>query len=121
MLISTDNGKTVTRLPHKREFDYWRARISDEDYAAAVDAINAYVDQREIFNASWIPGSDWRETAYQPIYVACGENETQAGLFFGLIVFETLMNRQDKRWGFDRCEINGKDPGGMTYYELNNR
>lgn len=55
-----------------------------------------------------------------PLYVACGKNVTQAGMFFGLIVFKLLMERQDKTWGFGRYEKDGRQIASMTYFELKN-
>ena len=121
MLQSMDTGKIVTRMPHKREFDHWKQNISPEDYQAVVDAINEKVDAREINTAGWLPGNRWEGTVYYPLYEACGQNQTQAGMFFGLIVFETLMNRTDKTWGFGRYEINGRENKSITYFELGNR
>jgi hypothetical protein len=41
-------------------------------------------------------------------------------MFFGLIVFNLLMNRQDKVWGFGRFEKDGKPIESMTYFVLDN-
>lgn len=59
-------------------------------------------------------------TVYEPIYEACGKNVSQSGLFFGLIVFYILMNREDKVWGFGRFEKDGKQIASMTYFVLDN-
>lgn len=120
MLYSVDNGKYVTRLPHKVDYDKWRKNISDRDYEDIEDALNAKLDQSEINTAGWIPGHDWTGTVYEPIYEACGKNVTLAGMFFGLIVFKLLMERQDKTWGFGRYEKNGRQIASMTYFELKN-
>lgn len=119
MLYSVDTGKIVTTIPHKRDFDRWKQNISAADYQKVVDAINREVDEHEISTAGWIPGSNWDGTVYQPLYEACGRNKEQSGLFFGLIVFETLMNRTDKTWGFGRYEKNGVPIRSITYFEIN--
>lgn len=41
---------------------------------------------------------------------------TQSGMFFGLIVFKTLMGREGKVWGFGRYG----DIKSMTYFVLDN-
>ena len=63
-----------------------------------------------------MPGSNWDGTVYEPLYYACGKNQTQSGMFFGLIVFKTLMEREDKVWGFGRYG----DIKSMTYFVLDN-
>lgn len=120
MLYSVDSGQYVTRLPHQTDYDRWRKNISDDEYKAVEDAINARIDASEINTAGWIPGHDWTGTVYEPIYKACGKNVTQAGMFFGLIVFKLLMERQDKTWGFGRYEKEGRQIASMTYFELKN-
>ena len=120
MLYSIDSGQYVTRLPHQTDYDRWRKNISDDEYKAVEDAINARIDASEINTAGWIPGHDWTGTVYEPIYKACGKNVTQAGMFFGLIVFKLLMERQGKTWGFGRYEKDGRQIASMTYFELGN-
>lgn len=120
MLFSIDTGKYVKNLPHRRDFDRWRSHISDYDYQRVVDAINERIDDSNINTAGWIPGSNWEGTVYQPLYYACGQNQDQSGKFFGLIVFETLMLREDKVWGFGRFEKDGVPIHSMTYFVLDN-
>ena len=67
-----------------------------------------------------LPGHDWTGTVYEPIYEACGRNVSQSGLFFGIIVFNLLMNRDDKVWGFGRFEKDGKQIASMTYFVIHN-
>ncbi len=120
MLFSIETGRYVVALPHKRDFDKWRSHISDADYQKVVNAISDKIDESDINTAGWIPGSDWSGTVYEPLYYACGQNPTQAGMFFGLIVFETLMNRDDKVWGFGKFEKDGVPIRSMTYFVLDN-
>jgi hypothetical protein len=120
MLYSADSGQYVTRLPHQTDYDRWKKSISDDEYKAVEDALNARIDASEINTAGWIPGHDWTGTVYEPIYVACGRKEPQAGMFFGLIVFKLLMERQDRTWGFGRYEKDGRQIASMTYFELKN-
>lgn len=120
MLYSIDTGKYVTRVPHKTDFDKWMEKLSEEDYEKIEEALNNKIDQNDVNTAGWIPGHDWTGTVYEPIYEACGRNVTQAGMFFGLIVFELLMNREDKVWGFGRFKKDGKQIASMTYFVLQN-
>lgn len=118
MLYSADTGKPVTKMPHKKEFDSLMKKLSASDYQAIENELNIMIDSSEINTAGWLPGHDWTGTVFQPIYIACGQDKALAGMFFGLILFNILMNRQDKKWGFGRYELNGKKIESMTYFEL---
>ncbi len=120
MLFSIDTGKYVNNLPHKKDFDIWRKNLSDDDYMKVIDTLNAIFDENEINTAGWIPGSNWDGTVYEPLYVACNSNPTQAGMFLGLIIFDLLMQRQDKVWGFGKYEKNGVPIRSITYFVLDN-
>ena len=120
MLYSIATGKYVTSVPHKKDFDRWMKNLSAEDYGKIEDALNEKIDQNDINTAGWLPGHDWTGTVFEPIYDACGKNVSQAGMFFGLIVFDLLMNREDKVWGFGRFEKDGKQIASMTYFVLQN-
>ena len=119
MLYSIDTGKYVERLPHKKEFDAWMKKLPQVDYEKIVDALNAKIDIKDINTSSWMPGDDW-DSVYKPIAVACGNNKEASGLFFGLILFDLLMRREDAVWGFGRYEKNGVPIKGTTYFILHN-
>lgn len=116
MLWSFDSGAKVERLPHEREFLAWRKKLSDADYERVVEAISEAIGDDEVSTAGWIPGHDWTDTPYEPLYYACGKDSEQAGRFFGLIVFKLLMDREDRAWGFGRYEKNGVPITSMTYF-----
>jgi len=120
MLYSVDTGKYVEKLPHKKEFDRWMKNLSASDYQNVIDALNQKVDLSDINTSSWIPGNDWTGTVYEPLYHACGNNKDASGLFFGLILFDLLMRREDAVWGFGRYEKDGIPIRGTTYFLLNN-
>lgn len=120
MLYSIDTGKYVNHVPHKKDFDKWMNKLSTADYEKIEQELNDKIDQNDINTAGWIPGHDWTGTVYEPIYKACGKNVIQAGMFFGLIVFDLLMHREDKVWGFGRFEKDGKQIASMTYFVLDN-
>lgn len=120
MLYSIDRGKYVTEVPHKADFVKWRKKISEKDYQAIADTLNEKIDGSDINTAGWLPGNDWTGTVYEPIYEACGRNKVQSGMFFGLIVFDLLMKREDRTWGFGRFERDGHQIASMTYFVLKN-
>ena len=116
MLYNVFRKRYVRTLPHEAEFNIWRRNLSDTDYDAVCIALLQHFDDNEVSTSSWIPGNDWIETVYEPLYRACGNNVEASGLFFGLIVFKLLMENTDDVWGFVRAEEPIK---GKTYFRLN--
>lgn len=93
-------GRQQRRIPHRSDYQRWRARLSDADHRAIIDHLHQVMDQEEVFNSSFLPGSDWTRTVFQPIYdSACNQNWEQARLFYGLLVWEAAM-RHESRWCF---------------------
>ncbi|MBI4502823.1 MAG: hypothetical protein HY700_16885 [Gemmatimonadetes bacterium] len=118
MLISMDTGKKVKRIPHRVDYERWISRLTTQE----LDDIRAELTRRitggEVHTSSWIPGSDWRGTVFQPIYErACNKDERAAALCFGLILWVLMMDRPD-RWSYGRYEKNGIPIEGLTYFRL---
>ncbi|WP_427113842.1 hypothetical protein [Megasphaera sueciensis] len=120
MLYSVDSGKYVTRMPHNREFNAWRKKLNSIDYDNIKKALIKQITENDINTSSWMPGSDWTGTVYEAIYHACGDNVEEAGKFFGLILFDILMDYEGIVWGFGRYEKDGIPIRGMTYFILDN-
>lgn len=119
MLYSVETGKYVEKLPHKKDFDSWMKKLPQDDYDNIVDTLNAKIDKSDINTSSWMPGEEW-DSVYKPISLACGNNKEVSGLFFGLILFDLLMKRDDAVWGFGKYEKNGVPIKGITYFVLPN-
>ena len=120
MLYSVDVGEYVNYIPHEKDFKSWRGRLTDAEYNAIVDELNTLIAGDEIHTSSWIPGSDWSGTVYDPIYrKACLQNPETSGLCFGLFLWVAIQNHAEV-WGFGRYEKNGTPINGMTYFRLNN-
>ena len=118
MLYSIDSNSEITSIPHRREYNRWRSRLSDSEYQAILDELNNRIDGTEIQTSSWIPGSDWSGTVFQPIYErACEFSETSSGLFFGLIVWVVFMERPEW-WSFGRYKKDGVSIKGITYFKI---
>lgn len=118
-LDSKGRYKKAVVLPHKSEYDLWRRNISDIDYEKVEDALADVfdVESKNIHTSGFIPGSDWTNTAYYPLYTACGNDKYKSGLFFGLIVYKYVMERDDN-WGCTQIQINGREIESKTYYRL---
>ncbi len=120
MLYSVPDLKRLEHVPHGHEYQRWRERL-DHIAPLAYDRIHGELDSRfetrEVDTSSWIPGSDWTGTVFQPIFHACGEDETAAALFFGLLVWQVVMDREDC-WSFGRYEKEGIPIRGLTYFRI---
>ncbi len=95
---------------HKKFYDNCTSRLTDTEYVAMTDELNNIVqknidDKSEIIVAGFIPGSDWSQTVWDPIYTkACGKDEELSAKFFGLLVCQVLIDRKET-WYFLRQDI----------------
>ena len=118
MLYSLDSNTRITRIPHRDDYDTWRSRLTDEEYQAIYDNLHSRISDSEIETSSWIPGSDWTGTVFQPIYErACKCDTEAAAKFFGLIVWHVFMEH-DKTWAFGKFELNNVPIAGLTYFRI---
>lgn len=123
MLFDID-GNEQFDIPHRKDYDRWRRNLSDEDHEIIMNELHAVMDEaiekgdaqgeNGIFNSSYIPGEDWTDTPYEPIYYACRENYEQAKLFYGLLVWEAVMEHSVD-WFFMRQEVDDDRILGLTY------
>ena len=118
MLYSVDTQSYITTIPHQGDFNVWRSHLSREDYDAIFAELASRIESDEIHTSSWIPGSDWTDTVFEPIYTtACRRDQEAAAKFFGLILWAVLLEHEDV-WGFGRFERDGVPIQGMTYFKL---
>ncbi len=118
MLINIDSGKPITTIPYKDSFDTLRSRLTEPQFHAIVDEINARIDAAggKIATAGWLPGHDWTGTVFEPIFsVAAKRNYDLSARFFGLIVWYTIQQRPE-RWGSGRYRVGDRDIGSRTYF-----
>lgn len=117
MIFSIDTGKEIKKIPHEKEFNLWRSRLTVAEFDAIVNKIDSLIDSNEVHTASWMPGNNWSGTVYEPIYTkACNYDETLSGLCFGLFVWYVFQIRDDE-WYHGRFENNGIPIKGMTYFK----
>lgn len=118
MLFSIESNTEITSIPHQRDYERWRSRLTDEQYEAIVAELNRRIEGSEVQTSSWIPGADWTGTVFHPIYaVACLEDESASARFFGLIVWDTFM-RHPEWWSFGRYAKDGFPIEGLTYFRI---
>ena len=76
------------------------------------------IDADEIHTAGWMPGSDWTDTPFQPIYEKAAQQSFDAAArCFGLMVWEVMMERPE-RWTSGRFEKDGEPIGSRTYFRV---
>lgn len=116
MLFDITSGKPVTSQPYFNKFKVWRNRLSEAEFEAIVDKLNSLINGDEVHTAGWMPGHNWKETVYEPIYTkACGSNEEESGLCFGLFVWYVFQNRLDE-WYSGKFEKDGVPIKSRTYF-----
>lgn len=119
MLIDLETGRTIDWIPFQKDFELIRERLA-EDFDVVVAEINRRIANSgdEIVTAGWLPGSDWTDTPFWPIYErAARRNQDLAGKFFGLLVWHVVMEHPGT-WASGRYEKNGRDIGSRTYFRV---
>ncbi len=118
MLYSIDTGEMITTTPYRGDYDRWRSGLSDMEYTNIIEELESKVEGSEIQTSSWIPGDDWTDTVYDPIYSkACNKDPVASAKFFGLLLWETMLNNQFY-WAFGRYQKNGIQIEGLTYFKI---
>ena len=116
-MLSSINYDFVNTVWYKAFFDASKSRLLDEEYKAMTDELNIIVqksidDNSDIVVSSFIPGSDWSNTVWDPIYSkACGYDEEFSAQFFGLLLCQVLIDREET-WFFIKQDV----ARGMIYF-----
>ncbi|MBU4312194.1 MAG: hypothetical protein KJ706_05715 [Candidatus Omnitrophica bacterium] len=118
MIWDIYNDKEINHIPHKKEYETWVSRLTTQKIEIIKEEIRGRIEGDEVATTGWIPGSDWRNTPFEPIYeTACRRDKESAGMCFGLLVWVTLMEHEDC-WGFGRHELNNLPIESMTYFKV---
>jgi hypothetical protein len=119
-----DSPKRNVPAKRLRDYAFWCGQLQAFDPNAESQiraALNQVFDRaaanRETVYSSAIPGKDWAGTVYDPIY-QCLQDENQARLFFGLLVWDVAAHR-DEDWYFKPKDQDESEAG--TYYFLKGR
>ena len=115
--------KKVTHIPHQKENEAVIQNIPPTDLQKIRETLQDFLDKTalgsEVLTSSWIPGSDWTGTVYEPIYIAAKKNIDRAAMVFGTILFQEVVNHENS-WSCGRYQLNGKNIKGMTYFRIRN-
>ena len=116
-MLSSINYDFVNTVWHKAFFDASKSRLSNEEYESMVDELNNIIqksidDNSDIVVSSFIPGHDWSNTIWDAIYSkACGCDEEYSAQFFGLLLCQVLIDREET-WFFIKQDV----ARGMIYF-----
>jgi hypothetical protein len=117
-MLYTIDKEPIEYIPYTHNYNLWRSRLTVAEYDAIVNELNGRVNQGPIHTSSWIPGSDWTGTVFQPIYEkACNHNEDLSGRCFGLFLWVVMMERPEA-WAFGRYEKDNIPIRGLTYFRI---
>lgn len=113
MLIDLETRRPITQMPHSEQFTARRRNLSDRDYDLVFAELNRLIDEKEeqVHTSSWMPGSDWTGTVFEPLSRACGRDFDQSRLFFGQIVWRVFQERGEE-WFF----VQSEGVEGKTYF-----
>lgn len=116
-MLSSINHDLVNTVWHKPFFDASKSRLSNEEYESMVGELNNIIqksidEKSNIVVSSFIPGSDWSNTVWDAIYSkACGCDEEYSAQFFGLLLCQVLIDREEA-WFFIKQDV----ARGMIYF-----
>jgi len=121
-MLSSIDCDFVNIVWHKAFFDASKSRLSNEEYQDMILELNHIVqksieDKSDIVVSSFIPGSDWSDTVWDAIYSkACGNDEEYSAQFFGLLLCQVLIDREET-WFFIKQDV----ARGMIYFREKNK
>lgn len=118
----TDGGaEPVTQVPHEREYRIWVSRLDIAEIRAINEEFNRRIESKEnqqVVTSSWLPGSDWTDTPFMPIYEkAAARDIVGAGFCFGLMLWVFFMEHPDA-WSFGHYKLNDIPIQGLTYFRI---
>ncbi|WP_323594397.1 hypothetical protein [Aliarcobacter butzleri] len=124
MLINIDDFTKITTVAHEKEFNAWKKKLTIEEFKSIEDYINKEIDDflengEKFVNTTILASADWKDKPYMLIYEKVTDYyEDLAALFFGLMVWYVIMNREEN-WGCGKYNmVKNRDIQSMTYFLL---
>ncbi len=140
-MLETLEGKQVTRVPHRADFDALIARLGAPTAEAIHDYLDSVIDNLPVrdnglrtFGSSQLghdltPWPEPLDRLYHHAWEFLGDDareddvQLQAALWFGLFVWQRIMER-DESWVFYNPNLSATDPNreplGKVYFERAN-
>ena len=85
----------IKGTPHQEFYDLRRANLSVPDYQMMIKEIHRRMSERDVFAARDISEQHLQGTVFDPVCQACGNDEKEAGFFFGLLVKDAVQQHPD--------------------------
>ena len=116
-----ESGRYVTGVLKKgargHSYGLVCSRLSAGELSGVRLALDARIHGSRIETSSWIPGSDWRQTPYQPIFdKAARSNYDLSAMMFGLMVWEAFERHPDD-WYTTRFSAGGEEDRFRVYFK----
>jgi len=121
MLEDALTGRRIDVLPFEGKFKHQRARLERDEDDAIVREIRSRLDAVPVgkaISASWVPGADWTNTVFAPIYSkVCGCDFDASALFLGSF-FQALVIEHSSLWRKVKQSTHGaeQDAAETTLY-----
>ncbi len=116
MLVDLETGQKITKQPYPKKMALIKDRIPQEKLDNIYNILNEMIEGTKIQTSSWMPGSDWTDTPFEPIYsLAAMKNEDLAAKLFGLIVWD-VFSKHENKWYSGHFELGDKTISGRTYF-----
>lgn len=119
-------GSLVTQVYFAPQYAFWKQRLDKYDplaFGAIWQEVNGHFSTaalhptKQLLTMTWIPGSDWTGTVYEPIYYALAMSSEAAAKFLGLVFMDVAIHREEE-WGSGHYELGGEPITGRTYFLL---
>ena len=138
-MLQNIEQKPINSVPHLKQFNFYCRRLCDERLEAVRAGLNSLIDtmppdrgtRSRTFSSSFLgseltpwpyPIAHLYDVAREILGEAAAEHEVQdqAGLIFGLFVWECVLHR-DEMWTFYDPNLSSRDPNreitGKVYFE----
>ncbi|MCY9665845.1 hypothetical protein M5X11_12860 [Paenibacillus alginolyticus] len=114
-MLFTVEGKPIRYVFHYQQFETWKRRMDPEALDAIYKRLDEEIYNKDIHYSSWVPGADWNNTVFLPIYeIMCGD-EVKSRKFFGNIFMDVFIRRAET-WIFNKGEQTLYDRVPGSYY-----
>lgn len=117
MLVDMMTGEVLTKIPYPSDYRLFTGRLTSDELSGIKSKINGMIKGNQVVTSDW-KSKIKDDPVLSPIYFkAARRNDMLALKFFGLIVWEVFMYREEK-WTTGRFERNWELTGSRTYFRI---
>lgn len=119
-LVAVENPRREIKLTGRLASKYaWLVDQLGPKLGPIEDVLNRMIEGTRIQTAGWMPGNNWTNTPFDPIYRICGGDIEESGKCFGLIVWKVFEKRPEN-WASAHGLKDGKEIRSRTYFRWPN-